>query len=141
MLKHFNFMMTSSLVLPVLTFGLDLHEFQNLKLYNIIKTSQVIPSVQEVKHFCLSQFPIYFFIYLVTSTIWYGTHNRARLHQECPLQITHPGQERLATPLGSTSPNSNSGVGSFTSPKDQISESSVRRDLRFFVLIREDQKV
>ena len=28
MLKHFNFMMTSSLVLPVLTFGLDLHEFQ-----------------------------------------------------------------------------------------------------------------
>ena len=45
MLKHLNFMMTSSPVLPVLTFGLDLHEFQNLKLYNIIKTSQVIPSV------------------------------------------------------------------------------------------------
>ena len=34
MLKNFNFMMTSSPVLPVLTFGLDLHEFQNLKLYN-----------------------------------------------------------------------------------------------------------
>ena len=34
MLKNFNFMMTSSSVLPVLTFGLDLHEFQNLKLYN-----------------------------------------------------------------------------------------------------------
>ena len=140
MLKHFNFMMTSSLVLPVLTFGLDLHGFQNLKLY-IIKTFQVIPSVQEVKLFCLGQFPIYLFIYLITSTTWYGTHNRARLHQECPLQITHPGQERLAKPLGSMSPNSNSGVGSFTSPKDQISESSVRRDLRFFVLIQEDQKV
>lgn len=33
---------------------------------------------------------------------------------------------------------SNSGVGSFTSHKNQISVSVVRRDLRFFVLIRED---
>ena len=33
---------------------------------------------------------------------------------------------------------SNSGVGSFTSHKNQISVSAVRRDLRFFVLIRED---
>ena len=33
---------------------------------------------------------------------------------------------------------SKSGVGSFTSHKNQISESAVRRDLRFFVLIRED---
>ena len=32
----------------------------------------------------------------------------------------------------------NSGVGSFTSHKNQISESAVRQDLRFFVLIRED---
>ena len=32
---------------------------------------------------------------------------------------------------------SNSGVGSFTSYKNQISASAVRRDLRFFVLIRE----
>ena len=31
----------------------------------------------------------------------------------------------------------NSGVGSFTSYKNQISASAVRRDLRFFVLIRE----
>ena len=33
---------------------------------------------------------------------------------------------------------SNSGVGSFTSHKNQISVSTVRRDLRFFFLIRED---
>jgi len=33
---------------------------------------------------------------------------------------------------------SNSGVGSFTSHKNQISESAVRRDLRFSVLIGED---
>ena len=33
---------------------------------------------------------------------------------------------------------SNSGVGSFTSHKNQISVTAVRRDLRFFVLIRED---
>ena len=33
---------------------------------------------------------------------------------------------------------SNSGVGSFTSHKNQISVSAVRRDLRFFLLIRED---
>ena len=33
---------------------------------------------------------------------------------------------------------SNSGVGSFTFHKNQISVSAVRRDLRFFVLIRED---
>ena len=33
---------------------------------------------------------------------------------------------------------SNSGVGSFTSHKNQISDSAVRRDLLFFILIRED---
>ena len=33
---------------------------------------------------------------------------------------------------------SNSGVGTFTSHKNQVSASAVRRDLRFFVLIRED---
>ena len=33
---------------------------------------------------------------------------------------------------------SNSGVGSLTSHKNQISVSAMRRDLRFFVLIRED---
>ena len=36
---------------------------------------------------------------------------------------------------------SNSGVGSFTSHKNQIRESAVRRDRRFFVLIRKDWKV
>ena len=33
---------------------------------------------------------------------------------------------------------SNSGVGSFTSHKNQISVSAVRRDLWFFILIQED---
>ena len=33
---------------------------------------------------------------------------------------------------------SNSGVGSFTSHKNQMSVSAGRRDLRFFVLTRED---
>ena len=33
---------------------------------------------------------------------------------------------------------SNSGVGSFTTHKNQISESAVKRGLRFFVLVRED---
>ena len=32
----------------------------------------------------------------------------------------------------------NSDVSSFTSHKNQISESAVRQDLRFFILIRED---
>ena len=31
-------------------------------------------------------------------------------------------------------------MGSFTSQKDQISESAMRRDLRFFVLIGETRK-
>ena len=35
---------------------------------------------------------------------------------------------------------SNSGVGSFTSYKNQISVGAVRRDLRFCVLIQQDQK-
>ena len=34
--------------------------------------------------------------------------------------------------------SSNSGMGSFTSHKNQISVSAVRQDLLFFVLIRED---
>jgi len=36
---------------------------------------------------------------------------------------------------------SNSGVGSFTSHKNQISVSAVRRDLPFYVHIREDLKL
>ena len=55
------------------------------------------------------------------------------------LQITHPAQKRLATPPGSTLLLYwNSGVGSFTSHKNQTNESAVRWDLRFFILVRED---
>ena len=36
---------------------------------------------------------------------------------------------------------STSGVGYFTSQKNQISEGAVRRVVRFFVLIREDWEV
>ena len=58
------------------------------------------------------------------------------------LQRTHPAQKRLATPPGYTLLlYSNSGVISFTSLKNQISESAVRRDLWFFNLVREDWKV
>ena len=41
-----------------------------------------------------------FIIYLITSTIWCGTHNRAGLQFKCVLRA----QERLTTPPGSTSP-------------------------------------
>ena len=52
------------------------------------------------------------------------------------LQRTHPTQKRLATPLGSTLLLcSNSGVGSFTSHKNQTSESAVRWDLQLFILV------
>ena len=55
------------------------------------------------------------------------------------LQITHPAQKRLAIPPGSTLLlYLNSGVISFTSHKNQTSDSAVRRDLRFFILVRED---
>ena len=55
------------------------------------------------------------------------------------LQITHPAQERLTTPPGSTSPTLfEQWCGFFYVPQEQISESAMRRDLRFFVLIRED---
>ena len=45
-------------------------------------------------------------------------------------QITYPAQERLATPPGSTSCTlfEHGGVGSFTSHKNPISESAVRRE-------------
>ena len=53
------------------------------------------------------------------------------------LTLSHPAQERLATLRGSIRPYPLR-VGFFTSHKNQISESAVRRDLRFFFLIRED---
>ena len=57
--------------------------------------------------------------------------------------ITQPAQESLAAPcLGSTFPPLlEQWCGFFYIPqliKNQISESAVRQDLRFFVLIRED---
>ena len=59
-----------------------------------------------------------------------------------PLQITHPAHEGWPHHQGLHSLLfSNSDVGSFTSHKNQISESAVRWDQQFFVLIREDQKV
>jgi len=60
-----------------------------------------------------------------------------------PMQGAIPTQShnplRLATPPGSTSPTLFEQLcGFFYVPQEQISESAVRRDLRFFVLIRED---
>ena len=50
-----------------------------------------------------------------------------------------PSPGKVGHTPGSTSQIfSNSGVGSFKSHKSQISESAVRRGLRFFVLIQED---
>ena len=78
----------------------------------------------------------------------------------CPLIYIHCLQVAITTPKGRsyrqpTQPRkgwpyhrglrpllfSNNGFGFFTSYKNQISESAVKRDLRFFVLIREEQKV
>ena len=78
----------------------------------------------------------------------------------CPLIYIHCLQVAITTPKGRsyrqpTQPRegwpyhrglrpllfSKNGFGSFTSYKNQISESAVKRDLRFFVLIREEQKV
>ena len=49
---------------------------------------------------------IYLFIILITSTIWYRTHNRVGQDSNLSvsLQIAHPAQERLVLPPGSTSP-------------------------------------
>ena len=71
-------------------------------------------------------------IYLITSTIWCGTHNRGGLQLKRVLSDNPP------TPGLRPLLFSNSGGGSFTFHKNRISESAVRRDLRFFVLIRED---
>ena len=60
-----------------------------------------------------------------------------------PMQGAIPTQShnpwRLATPPGSKSPALfEQWCGFFYVPHEQISESAVRRDLQFFVLIRED---
>ena len=65
---------------------------------------------------------IYLFIYLITSTIRCRTHNRALLQFMCVLADNPPSPEE---------------VGHATGVYVQVSESAVRRDLQFFVLIRE----
>ena len=67
----------------------------------------------------------------------------ARMGLIGPMQGAIPTQShnplRLATPPGSTSPTLfEQWCGFFYVPQEQISESAVRRDLRFFVLIRGD---
>ena len=63
-----------------------------------------------------------------------GLRSHARCH---PYPI--PQRVRLATPPGSTPPTLfEQWCGFFYVPQEQISESAVRRDLRVFVLIRED---
>ena len=68
------------------------------------------------------------------------THNGVGLQFKCVLTDNppSPGEAGHITKVYAPLPFSNSGVGSFTSNKNQISESAVRWDLRFFVLIRED---
>ena len=73
------------------------------------------------------------FIYSITSTIWCRTHNRAGLQLPIQPRRGWPHSPSLRPLLFS-----DSGVGSFTSHKNQISQSTVTRDLRFFVLIRKD---
>ena len=47
---------------------------------------------------------LFIFIYVITSTIWCGTHNRARLQFKCVLTDNPPSPGKLATPPGSKSP-------------------------------------
>ena len=72
-------------------------------------------------------------IYVIIYTIWRGTNNRETLQFmfSAFLQINRPAQERLVTPPSTSLLFSNSGAGTFTSHKNQISEISVRRDLLY----------
>ena len=82
---------------------------------------------------------IYISVYSMTSTIWCGTHNRAGLQFKTVLTDNPPSPGEAGYTTGVLRPLlfSNSGVGSFTSHKNQISVSAVRRDLRFSVLIQD----
>ena len=59
---------------------------------------------------------------------------RLSQYEDVSLQAAHPAKERLPTPPGSTAPtlgtyfNLNRTLGSFTSHKNQISQSAVRQD-------------
>ena len=80
---------------------------------------------------------------MLTGNGHYDTWRRImRLSLDLSLQITHPPQGKLATPLGSMSPFSLfvQWSGFLRPTKNQISESAVRRDVRFFVLTRETRK-
>ena len=84
----------------------------------------------------------YYFLFNHFYHMRWNTAEQASSNLSMFLQRTHPAQKRLATPPGYTLLlYSNSGVISFTSLKNQISESAVRRDLWFFILVREDWKV
>ena len=85
-----------------------------------------------MKSITSSRLFIYLFIYSLLPHIRYGKHNTAGLQFKCFLTDNPPSPaHRGPRPLLF----SNSSVGSFTSHKNQISESTVRRDLRFLVLI------
>ena len=77
------------------------------------------------------------FIYLFKSLPPYGAEYTTERGSNLIISVSlHPAKERLVIPLGSTSPTLFE--QSFTSHKNQISESAVRQDLRVFVLIRVD---
>ena len=76
---------------------------------------------------------IYLSLYLIPSTIiWCGTHNRAGLQFKCVLADNPPSPGEVGQTSRVYIPYS--GVGSFMSHENQISESAVRKDLhvRFF---------
>ena len=75
------------------------------------------------------------FIYLFKSLPPYGAGYTTERSSNLSVSL-HPAKERLVIPPGSTSPTLFE--QSFTSHKNQISESAVRWDLRVFVLIRLD---
>ena len=83
---------------------------------------------------------IYLCLYLIPSTIiWCGTHNRAGLQLfKCVLADNPPSPGEVGHTSRVYIPYS--GVGSFMSHENQISESAVRQNLhvRFLVLIQED---
>ena len=74
--------------------------------------------------------------------LWCGTHNGAGLQFKCVLTDNPPSPGEVGHTTRVYVPRpllfSNSGVGSFTSHQNQISESAVGWDLQVFVLIRKD---
>ena len=82
---------------------------------------------------------MYLFIYLITSTMWWGTHNRARLQFKCVLADNPPSPGEVYYTTGVYVPTLfEQCCGFFYVPQEQISKSAERWDLRFLVLIQED---